>query len=391
MAVGTRVFAVMALGGVLALSATQTPAAFNKGVIDVRPDPDFGQGTDWAKFIENESVSLAVAGDGSVFLAQQRAHAVHKFDVSGRLVRSFGRQGQGPGDFSFPQYLSILDHRYLVVGEQAEGRRVSLFDLDGRFVKLVKTTQNPFSVLALRDGVVAYVTKSFPRKGSLVLQASAAVLLDMNTGKEVKACDQTLFTGEEQVFAEAAGGTPPKGEFGLGQMIINRTGRGDLMVGYTTSPRIFFFAPDGSRLGELRLDYPAMKWTDELWRRFLEAQVEAALELRPGSDPQQVRQSIFKKPRISEYLPYFSEILADAEGRLLVVRRGDCFRHCDPELRVYGPDGGFLGRTILRGGEFEAEIDRRFRNIVFTSDGLLGVFLVKGSPDAERRLIRVRF
>ena len=164
MAGGKSVFAVMVLGGVLALSAAQTPAAFEKGVIDVRPDADFGQGTDWAKFIDNECVALAVAGDGSVFLAQQRAHTVHKFDRSGRLVRSFGRQGQGPGDFRFPQYLSILDHRFLVVGEQAESRRISLFDLDGRFVRLVKTGQAPFNVLALRDGVIAYVAKSFPAR-----------------------------------------------------------------------------------------------------------------------------------------------------------------------------------------------------------------------------------
>jgi hypothetical protein len=115
--------------GLPVLAGAQAAAVYEKAEIEVRPDPGFGQGTDWAAFIENEFNGLAVAPDGSVFLAQQRAHRVHKFDRAGRLIKSFGRQGQGPGDFNFPQYLSILDGKYLVVGERAEGRRISLFDL----------------------------------------------------------------------------------------------------------------------------------------------------------------------------------------------------------------------------------------------------------------------
>jgi hypothetical protein len=384
----TAVIAVLL--GLPVLAAAQPAAIYEKGAIEVRPDPGFGQGTDWAAFIENEFNGVAVAPDGSVFLAQQRAHRIHKFDRSGRLVKSFGRQGQGPGDFQFPQHLSILDGRYLIVGENAEGRRISLFDLDGQFVKLVKTGQGPFGVLALRDGIVAYLAKSFPRKGSLVLQESSAVLLDTNTEKEVTVCGHALFTDEDQVYA-SPGGAPPQGKFGRGEMIINRTAGGDLVVGHTSSPKIFIFSPAGRPVREITLDYSPLEWNDGLWRRYKDAQIETALANRPNDDPAKVRKRFEDLPRLSEYLPYFSEILTDADGRLLVVRRGDCFRRCDPVLRVFAPDGGLVGQTTLRGGDFEVEIDRRFRNLVFAADGLYGVLLVRDSPDDERRLVRVKF
>lgn len=382
--------AALALAWLSTIAGAQPASVYGKGAIEVRPDPEFGQGTDWAKFIENEFSGLAVAPDGSVFLAQQRAHAVHKFDRAGRLIKSFGRQGQGPGDFQFPQYLSILDGRYLVVGENAEGRRISLFDLDGRFVKLVRTGQGPFAPTALRDGVVAYVAKSYPRQGPLVLQASSVVLLNTDTGREVTVCDHTLFVDEDQVFA-SPGGPPPKSRFGRGDMVVARTAEGDVAVGYTTSPKIAVFAPDGRPVREFSLDYPALKWTDALWRRYLDAQIETALVQNTRSDPQRLRRSIESTPRISEYLSFFQDLLTDAEGRLLVVRRGECFERCDPVIRVYAPEGRLIGETVLRGGGFEIEIDRRFRKLVFAPGGLIGVLLIKDSPDDERRLVRVAY
>jgi len=389
--VGGRSFLLApVLLAILANAAGQSRDIYQAREIEIRPDPGFGRGTDWASFIENEANSLAVAPDGSIFVAQPRAHTVHKFDRSGRLVKSFGRRGQGPGDFQSPLHLSILDGNYLVVGEHAEGRRISLFDLDGRFVKLVRTSQGPFAAMAVRDGVVAYVAKSFPRKGPLVLQESSVVLLDTDSGKETVACDHTSFVDEPQVFA-SPGGPLPNARFGRGDMVINRTSKGELAVGYTTSPKIVVFAPDGRRLREFAVDYPALKLTDDIWRRYLDWYYETAAARDPGADPGQLRRRVDRTPRVIEYLPYLADILADAEGRLLVVRKTGCYGSCDPAVRVYTPEGRLVGQTVLRGGDFGVEIDRRFRNLVFAADGLYGVFLVRGSPDDERRLVRVKF
>lgn len=385
-----RLLAALALATLPAFAGAQPASVYERGVLEVRPDPGFGQGTDWAQLVENEFCTLAAAPDGSVFLVQNRAHTVHKLDRSGRLVTSFGRQGQGPGDFQFPQHLSILDGRHLVVSENAEGRRISLFDLNGRFVDLLKTGQGPSRVAALRDGVVAYVAKSYPRRGPLVLQESSVVLLNTATGRETTVCDHTLFTDEDQVFA-SPDGPFPKSRSGLGDMIIARVAGGDLAVGYTTSSKIAVFSPDGRSLREFSLDYPALKWTDALWRRYLEAQVELAIDRDPRTDPAKIRRRIESRPRITDSLPFFADMFADAEGRLVVVPRGDCFRRCDPVLRAYTPEGGLVGQTVLRGGDFEIEIDRLFRKLALAPDALYGILLVKGSPDDERRLVRVTY
>ncbi|MBN1939877.1 MAG: hypothetical protein JW843_09840 [Candidatus Aminicenantes bacterium] len=373
-----------------ALGASQIVAPYVKGTMEIRPDPEFGKDTDWLRFIQGEINGLAVAPDGSLFLTQQKAHVIHKFDRSGRLVKSFGRKGQGPGDFQFPQFLSILDERFLVVGEQGESRRISLFDLDGTFVKLMKTGRNPFMVTALRDGIVAYIVKSFPRRGSLVLVDSQVILLDTATGLETAICPHSDFVSEDQVFA-SPGGAPPKGEFGTGTMVIARISCGDLAVGYTTSPKIKVFSPSGKAIREIVLDYPPLEWTDEIWSRWQEAQIETMIERTPQSDPKAIRQRISARPRLSRLIPYFHDILSDGEGRLLVVRRGECFRSCDREIRIYSPEGLFLSPLILREGAHTIEFDTRSRNLIFAPEALYGVFRVKNSPDDDRVLLRVPY
>jgi hypothetical protein len=78
--------AALTFGALASLASTQSSSVYERGAIEVRPDPEFGRGTDWGSFIESEINGLAVAPDGSIFLAQQRAHTVHKFDRSG-LIR----------------------------------------------------------------------------------------------------------------------------------------------------------------------------------------------------------------------------------------------------------------------------------------------------------------
>ncbi len=48
---------------------------------------------------------LVVAPDGFMFTADPRAGSIRLYDPNGRFVRMFGRQGQGPGEFSPAFYL----------------------------------------------------------------------------------------------------------------------------------------------------------------------------------------------------------------------------------------------------------------------------------------------
>ena len=85
----------------------------------------------------NGLTAVAVAPDGSIFAATgYGAQQIHKFDASGKLLKSFGGKGKGDGKFNVCHGLAIDtrfgDPRLLVVDR--ENRRLCHLDLEGNWI-----------------------------------------------------------------------------------------------------------------------------------------------------------------------------------------------------------------------------------------------------------------
>ncbi len=128
---------------------------YKKGEIVLKGVEGFGEGNDWEDLFYDPYKDIIVAPDGSIFVANSRTHNVFKFDKQGRLVKRFGRRGRGPGDFIGPGDLTIVENKYLVVGENVGNRRFSLWDLNGKYIKVVNAQTGVFQLTALRDNGVA--------------------------------------------------------------------------------------------------------------------------------------------------------------------------------------------------------------------------------------------
>jgi len=63
-----------------------------------------------------------------LYVADTQAHQIKVFEMTGRLVRSIGRRGEGPGEFNFPTYLA-LNKGQLIVADTMNAR-VQLITLD---------------------------------------------------------------------------------------------------------------------------------------------------------------------------------------------------------------------------------------------------------------------
>lgn len=61
------------------------------------------------------------AGAGVLYVADTQAHQIKAFDVTGRLLRTLGRRGEGPGEFNFPTYLALARNG-LVVSDTMNAR-----------------------------------------------------------------------------------------------------------------------------------------------------------------------------------------------------------------------------------------------------------------------------
>lgn len=71
--------------------------------------------------------------DSNIYLLDKIACKVYKFSPDGKLLLTFGRKGQGPGDFERPHDIYVTDTGRIVVCE--ESNFISFFDKSGKFIK----------------------------------------------------------------------------------------------------------------------------------------------------------------------------------------------------------------------------------------------------------------
>ncbi|MFA9452471.1 MAG: 6-bladed beta-propeller [Candidatus Aminicenantaceae bacterium] len=73
---------------------------------------------------------------GNFYVVDQLEHKVYTFSRDGKLLYSFGQQGQGPGDFLRPNRISLTSQGHLAVAD--EMYTISFLKRDGTFLKRVK-------------------------------------------------------------------------------------------------------------------------------------------------------------------------------------------------------------------------------------------------------------
>lgn len=77
---------------------------------------------------------VCVLRDGRIVVGDTHYHRVIVFDPDGRKFKTFGKEGQGPGEFIYPVAVTKDDRENLYVAEYGSNDRVQKFTSDGRFL-----------------------------------------------------------------------------------------------------------------------------------------------------------------------------------------------------------------------------------------------------------------
>jgi len=376
-------------------AAEQSPLTdvYKAGPIRLDPDPAFGKSTKWSLLFFNPFCDLAAAPDGSLFIAGSREHKVFKFDPQGNLVKSFGQKGQGPGDFNSPGDLSVLDGKYLVVGEYALANRISLFDLDGKFHRLLTTKRAPFSPVALGDGKIAYLVNSYSGQGDEAKITRSVVIRGIDGPGETVVAEQTFNTNAIMVGSQSSVNL---GDGTTGGMYVAATLEGNLLVGNSLQAYLEIFSPEGVKLSTVDLGLEPIAVTKDYIKRY-KGYVLGEMKQDRRYAQGQMKEFLKKLEDASfdhlfaGFLPLYREILVDAEGNILVFKKAECLGDCPILIRVFSPQGRFVCETEIQEGRFGLAVDPRRKNMVFGRDGLIAMVEVKDAADYELRVIRVNY
>jgi DNA-binding beta-propeller fold protein YncE len=82
------------------------------------------------------ATGVTVRADGCVVVAETHNFAVRTYRPNGELVQSIGREGAGPGEFTYVTDVKIDRQGNLFVSEHGRADRVQKFDKNGTFVTM---------------------------------------------------------------------------------------------------------------------------------------------------------------------------------------------------------------------------------------------------------------
>jgi hypothetical protein len=77
-------------------------------------------------------ISVAEDEQGNIFILDTKDGCVKKFSAAGQYLLRFGRNGQGPGEFQYPQTIDVSPQGRLFVSTMSS--HFHLFDLSGQFI-----------------------------------------------------------------------------------------------------------------------------------------------------------------------------------------------------------------------------------------------------------------
>lgn len=256
--------------------------------------------------------SAARAPSGDVVVANAGAGELRWFDASGRLVRSAGRKGGGPGEFQHIAWVGLLPGDSVAAWDPVL-RRLSIFADDGRFARAVSIpARGPLATLVgMLNGsfVLATRVNVEPAGGATVWRDS---LLFLRVGLLGEVRDTVgRFPGTEW-YADAAGTrvqTRP-----LGRQTVAAVAGATLYVGTGDAYLITAYGPDGAPRGEIRKPHRPLR----LQPRDRQAFLSEVVQVGGSEQDRQERTRMLADAPFPESMPPYTSLTADTEGNLWV-------------------------------------------------------------------------
>jgi hypothetical protein len=111
-------------------------SALTQAVPTWRAAEDLRIGGEDANTTFSPGIELLAGGQGSIYVLDRLENRVRVFDARGRFVRSFGREGAGPGEFQGPDALGWLGDTLWV--SDPNQFRVAFFRADGSVIRTAR-------------------------------------------------------------------------------------------------------------------------------------------------------------------------------------------------------------------------------------------------------------
>ncbi len=263
----------------------------------------------WFSFLN----SLAVDASGNIYTLDPKEVKIRVFDSKGRLLRTFGRIGQGPGEFTGPGRIKVMPSGVLVVYDVLS-RRFTYLNLNGEFLKTVSANKLPMGSVRIDSRGFVYQYKR--GRGYKTVEELVKYDPDLNLVMKFHSFKKTRKRGVSNPF--------PKGYY------FDLTKDDKLIWILSSTYDIHVVDPNGKAIKRIVKDYDPVKITDSDKERFIKRESSKDAPFR-------------FKFEFPEYYPVVTGLVIDEKDRIYTLTSEK-----DDKVGVYYDVFDPLGRYISR-------------------------------------------
>jgi hypothetical protein len=326
-------------------------AGFRQGSVwQVDPDPELDVGSLSSVDQFNRVVAVFRLKEGPMLVVDEATRELRIYSPSGRLLRTAGGRGSGPGEFQAIFWLRRFGRDSLIAFDQVL-RRLSILDDGGNVARMVRFRGSvPQRMLSgveglLSNGNAVARWSRMERPDADRAIAHDQIVVTAPSGETVRVLGD--FVGSRLVKRPSTDGgaaTIDGPLFDTRTFVVTSGDR--IFVGDNSSPEIAVYDALGRRLFSVRTS-PGMRPISTSTRR---RAIAARLDQRGIKGPQRQIEARAQDAMITQKeMPSYSAIVVSEEGLLWVREYAETV--LDPERwRVYSDSGREVGVVVMPGG-----------------------------------------
>jgi hypothetical protein len=290
-------------------------------------------------YMFGKSVGFSVDGRGNVYVLDWDRKHIRKFGPDGKYLLTFGRQGQGPGEFQNPSTVRFAPDGSLYISENW-GNRLYFFDSDGRFLRQTTLPEDIFDIWITPAGIRLGIRHKAPMSvGQGAIEETYVIFDDqfrpiVELYKDVQGLKLSDVRSAARRSAEIASyflGRPnPMAAMG---------DDGTIYFGLTTAYAVDVYSPEGTKLRTISRALPA----DEFTKADIDFQLREYDENLFAERNEAERKEIHRLISFPKHKP-FIRALVPIEDAFLGVVADFCSREACT-LDIFDRNGQFLGRV----------------------------------------------
>ncbi len=337
------------------------------------------------KDVPTKVLNSLYQGKDRIFITDSSISNVKMLTKEGKVIKTFGTKGKGPGDLYYPSLVASSKNR-LVIWEIGN-KRFSFFTLDGMYIKSVKPRLKGFltDMRCLDDGrfilEVQRVEANAKKKEIKDLHFLELYSSDMEYVK-------TLHCQNTKIFKYINNSNLPRIPLPFSSRLLWDVLPGNkLVLGYSVKYELKMIDVDTGKVKRITREYTPKEVTEAEKKLYLEMRLNN--ENKKYKLSRHVKRLWMRNIEFPEFKPAFDKIHVDQEGHILVftlaplTRKGG--RSIAKQFEVFDSNGNFLRRVMI-----ESEKEMKFSAFIPVSSNEFWCREALPSDGYEQRYVKYK-